>query len=529
MGNIVLVGFMGTGKTAVGKTLAAALGLAFVDTDAMIEMQTGLSIPEIFRTRGEPGFRAIEKEIVRGLAGATDHVIATGGGVVLDAENVRILKLLGPVVHLTAAPEVILARTGGDASERPMLAGTDALERIKELLAFRAPFYAQADDTIDTSNLDAYAVARRVLESVNGTTIRRVRVDLGPDSYDIVIGVSVLSHLGLLLRAFDLTSRALIVTNPGIGRCYGDTVERALRSAGFEPAVAEVPDGEAHKSLDWASRLYDAMLDHRMDRRSPVIAVGGGVIGDLTGFAAATYMRGVPFVQVPTSLLAQVDASVGGKVAVDHPRGKNLIGAFHQPRLVLISLDTLQSLPDRELRAGLAEVIKHGVIADAELFEYLEQHLDTVLARSGDALAHLVARSCEIKAEVVSGDEREQGRRVILNYGHTIGHAIEAQLSYTGLLHGEAVAIGMVCAARIAELMNLLDGESVDRIARLIERAGLPIAPLALDIDGMLRTMTHDKKTVGGRLRFVLPTRIGAVEVVDGVTGEMIRDSLRVR
>ena len=265
------------------------------------------------------------------------------------------------------------------------------------------------------------------------------------------------------------------------------------------------------------------MLSHRMDRRSPVIALGGGVVGDLAGFAAATFLRGIPFLQAPTSLLAQVDASVGGKVAVDHRRGKNLIGAFYQPLLVLASLDTLDSLPDRELRAGMAEVIKYGVIADAHLFTYIEGRLDEILRRDHGVLEHLVARSCEIKAEVVAGDEREQGRRAILNFGHTMGHAIETR---TGMLHGEAVAIGMVYAARVAERMGMLDGESVQRLVDLVCRTGLPHRCDGLDAGATIETMRFDKKSVGGRQRFILPNRIGEVTIRDDVPGDYIRSVL---
>lgn len=524
MQNIVLVGFMGTGKTEVGRVLADTLGMTFVDTDALIEARAGMTIPEIFKTRGEAGFRRIERLAVRSLDGVTGRVIATGGGAVLSDDNVRTLKSLGPLVHLTATPEIILARTRGDAHTRPMLAGGDALARIKTLLETRAPFYAKTDITVDTSHQDVYAVAQQILQAVDGAATRTIRVALGDAGYDILIGEALLRRLGLLLRRFNMTDRALIVTNPGLRNLYGETVEQALRSAGFKPATVEVPDGEAQKSLEWASRLYNAMLDHRMDRQSPVIALGGGVIGDLAGFAAATYMRGVPLVQAPTSLLAQVDASVGGKVAVNHPRGKNLIGAFYQPKLVLISLDTLRTLADRELRAGMAEVIKYGIIADAVFFGFLEEHLDALLVgRNPAALSRIVARSCEIKAGVVAGDEKEQGRRAILNYGHTIGHAIEAQFGYAGLLHGEAVATGMAYAARIAERMGLLDAASVSRIVRLIERTGLPSARKHLDVEELLETMRHDKKTVAGRRRFILPTRIGDVEIRDDVTEDLIR------
>ena len=520
--NLILIGFMGTGKTQVGRLLARTLNLRFVDTDALIEKQTGTTIPNLFSSQGEAAFRAIEKQVIQDLQDSTGQVIATGGGAVIDPDNLNVFKSLGRIVHLQATPEVILKRTGGNAAARPMLAGPDALGRIKTLMEVRSSYYAQADFAVDTTQKDVYDVTRTILGRIDATT-RTIRVELGEASYPVLIGTNLLPRLGLHLRRSRVTGRALIVTNPGLRQLYGSIIEEALRNCRFEPAIIEVPDGEAQKSLAWAARLYDAMLDHRMDRKSPVIALGGGVIGDLTGFVAATYMRGVPFVQVPTSLLAQVDASVGGKVAVDHPRGKNLIGAFYQPQLVLISLDTLGTLPNRELRAGLAEVIKYGVIADEALFTYLESHMELALEKDPAVMSHLVSRSCEIKAEVVSGDEREEGRRAILNFGHTIGHAIEAQFSYTGLLHGEAVAIGMVYAARIAERRGLLEANTVERIVRLIERAGLPVRKDNLDTDALLETMLHDKKTVGGRLRFILPTRIGSVDIRGDVQTEDIR------
>ena len=519
---IVLIGFMGTGKTAVGRRLARALDLPFVDTDTLIEEKTAKSIPELFETRGEAGFRAIEKEVVLGLADGERRVIATGGGAVLDPDNFDVLRTLGSVIHLTAPAATIMARTRGDAGVRPLLAGDDPLERIRSLLKARAPVYGQADHEVDTSRHTIDETVEMVMAWAQSPD-RVIRVDLGADSYDIVIGPSSLDRLGSLMASFDLTARALVVTHPGIGKLYGERTSDSLRSAGFEPDLMEVPDGEGQKSLEWAEKLYDAMLSHRMDRRSPVIALGGGVIGDLTGFAAATFLRGIPFIQVPTSLLAQVDASVGGKVAVDHRRGKNLIGAFYQPRLVLASLDTLDSLPEGELRAGMAEVIKYGVIADPDLFAYIEGRLDEILNRDPAVLAHLVARSCEIKAEVVAGDEREQGRRAILNFGHTMGHAIETR---TGMLHGEAVAIGMVYAARVAERMNMVDGDSVRRLIDLLQRTGLPQRCDELDASATIETMRFDKKAVGGRLHFILPTGIGEVVIRDDVPDDYIRTVL---
>ncbi len=525
-GNIVLVGFMGTGKSEVGQILAEGLGKTFVDTDAMIEAQTGQTIPNLFKEKGEIGFRAIEKEVVLSLSEFKEHVVATGGGSVIDPENMAVLRSLGPVVHLSADPEVILSRTDGDAGGRPMLKnlkGHDTLHRIKNLLDARAPHYGKADITVDTSTVDTFDVARQVIQQIDNVS-RTIHVDLDEKSYDIVIGDSVLPRIGLMLRQFNLTSRTLIITNPGLGDLYGNVIRTSLRSAGFEPAIAEVPDGEAYKTLESASKIYDAMLNHQMDRQSPVVALGGGVIGDLAGYAAATFMRGVPFIQVPTSLLAQVDASVGGKVAVDLPRGKNLIGAFYQPKLVLISLDTLETLSDRELRAGMAEVIKYGVIDDVDLFTYLEKNMEAILNRDTEMLSHLVARCCEIKAEVVSADEREEGRRAILNFGHTIGHAIESR---TGVLHGEAIASGMVYAAKIAQEMDMFDEGSVARLIELVERADLPAGCMGLDSEKIMGTMKHDKKTVGGQYRFVLPTCLGGVTIRGDVPTELIKSVLK--
>lgn len=521
-GNIILIGFMGTGKSETGRILASSLDLEFVDTDAEIEARSGKTIPELFKELGESGFRAIEKGVVNRLKDVQGHVISTGGGAVMDPENMRLFGEIGTTVHLTATPETILTRTNGDAGTRPMLAGTDRLARVNELLASRANQYAKAAITVDTTDRDPFDVARRVIDQIDQESTR-IRVDLGAQSYDVLIGVSIMSRLGLLLRGFDITPRVLIVTNPGLSELYGPAVETSLRLAGFESSTIKIPDGESHKTLESARRIYDAMLDHRMDRKSGVIALGGGVIGDLSGFAAATFMRGVSFIQVPTSLLAQVDASVGGKVAVDHPRGKNLIGAFYQPKLVLISLDTLSSLPDRELWAGMAEVIKYGVIADDTFFQYLEKHIEKALNRDPEVLAYIVARSCAIKAEVVAGDEREHGRRAILNYGHTIGHAIE---THTGILHGEAVSLGMLYAARIAHQMGLFNEDGVTRLTQLLKRAHLPTHRKDLDIGAILATMLHDKKTVAGQFRFLLAHGIGSVEIHDDVRTDLIEKVL---
>lgn len=339
-----------------------------------------------------------------------------------------------------------------------------------------------------------------------------VNVKLGDRSYPIYIGAGILSRLGELCRPHGFSKRALVLTNPEIGRLYGEGVLSALWEAGFEAALVEVPEGEEEKSLERAALLYRELLKFRLDRRSPLFALGGGVIGDLGGFVAATFMRGIPFIPIPTSLVAQVDSSVGGKVAVNLPEGKNLVGAFYQPRLVLADVALLATLPERELRAGLVEVVKYGVIADKDFFEYLEANLEAILARDPQALAYLVKVCCRIKAAVVEEDEKEQGLRAILNFGHTVGHALEALTSYRHLRHGEAVAIGMVAAAKLSERRGLCRGEDVKRIQALLMRLDLPLA-LPVRPHDVIEALFYDKKVQEGVPHFVFTLGIGQVTV----------------
>lgn len=354
-----------------------------------------------------------------------------------------------------------------------------------------------------------------------------VKVDLGERSYPIHIGEGLFSRAGEILKKTVGVRKTMVITNPTVGDLYLDALNQSLGRSGFQPCSVIVPDGEEFKTLQWADNLYDSLFDHRMGRDSIVVALGGGVIGDLAGFVAATYKRGLGFVQVPTTLLAQVDASVGGKVAVDHIQGKNLIGSFYQPRCVLISLDALDTLPIREVRTGLAEVIKYGIISDTELFAYLEGNLGALLEGRHDVLGFVVKRSCQIKASVVIKDEREAGQRALLNFGHTLGHAIEAATGYRLYRHGEAVAIGMVYAAEMAVKLKMTTGETLARIARLIEMAGLPTRSENTDPDRIIEFLHHDKKVRDDKIRFVLPKKIGQAIITDGVPEKLIREVLK--
>jgi 3-dehydroquinate synthase len=340
--------------------------------------------------------------------------------------------------------------------------------------------------------------------------MQSLTVNLGDRSYPIHVGARLLERAGELLRQAGLRGKVAVVTNPTVAQLYLDSLDEALRQAGFEVAPILVPDGEEHKNLKSLAAIYDRLIAERLERKACIVALGGGVIGDLAGFAAATYLRGVPYVQVPTTLLAQVDSSVGGKTAVNHDDGKNLIGAFYQPKLVLIDIAVLRSLPRRELIAGLAEVIKYGIIEDAALFSMLEQSIDKIIGLNQEMLTRIIAASCSIKARVVEADEREDDYRAVLNFGHTIGHALEAATGYRKFLHGEAVGVGMVKAAALSVNQRFCDAGSLKRVMALIQKAGLPVEiPPEVAPQSLIQAMEIDKKVAGGKIKFIMCEGIG--------------------
>ncbi|MDJ0554392.1 MAG: 3-dehydroquinate synthase [Microcoleaceae cyanobacterium MO_207.B10] len=353
-----------------------------------------------------------------------------------------------------------------------------------------------------------------------------ITVQLPQKSYEIAIAPGNLDQLGPKMQPLKLGQKVLLVSNPEIFAHYGERAIASLRQAGFDISHCILPAGEEYKTPQTLQTIYDAALAHRLERSSTMVALGGGVVGDMTGFAAATWLRGLNVVQVPTSLLAMVDAAIGGKTGVNHPQGKNLIGAFHQPRLVLIDPEVLKTLPVREFRGGMAEVIKYGVIWDAELFGKMENShgLDAIDNLTPGLLEEILIRSCQSKADVVAKDEKESGLRAILNYGHTVGHAVESLTGYTMLIHGEAVAIGMVAASRLAVELGMWDEESDRRQLALIKKAGLPtMLPSGLDIEEILVSLQNDKKVQAGKVRFVLPTGLGVVTVTDRVNADVLR------
>jgi 3-dehydroquinate synthase len=354
-----------------------------------------------------------------------------------------------------------------------------------------------------------------------------IRVPLGDRSYDVEVGRGLLKEWGARLHACGARGRVALVTSTPVDELHGETARRSIREAGLDPLALSVPDGEAAKTPAVAAELHERLLDAGAERGTWVLALGGGTVGDVAGYAAATFMRGVPFAPAPTTLLAQVDASVGGKTGVNLPRGKNLVGAFHQPELVLVDLATLDTLPGRQLAAGWAEVAKAALIADAELFRYLESSVDAVVERRPEAVSRLVASAIRIKAEVVGEDERDlNGRRALLNFGHTVGHALEGAAGYGTLLHGEAVAIGMSVASRIACELGFLSPEDETRSRSVLERLGLPVRLPAVSVDAVLERLKHDKKVREGRVRFVLTGPIGVASLHADVPHSLVRDAL---
>jgi shikimate kinase / 3-dehydroquinate synthase len=538
--NIILTGFMGAGKTVTGQEVAARLRRSFVDLDDIIVERAGKPIPAIFAEDGEPAFRTLEAAVCQEMSAPAGLVIAVGGGAVVNAANRAALSRGGTLICLDATPEAILRRIGDD-DNRPMLAGPDRLARIRGLLAQRAEAYAAIAEHLDTTHLSIAAAAERVMGIAAGLPEggHQLIVDCGMwisdssapsaqseirNQESAISGYAVLIAPGLLVQAGRRIAdagvkpgRCAVITNPNIAGCHGPILVETLTEAGFEPLVFEIPDGEAHKTLDTAAGLYASFTDAKLARNEPVIALGGGVVGDLAGFVAATWLRGVPFVQIPTSLLAMVDASVGGKVAVDLPAGKNLVGAFKQPELVLVDPDLLSTLPGAEFRSGLVEIVKAGIIGDEALFEGLA-------TRGPASLTAMIADAVRVKARIVERDPFEMGDRAWLNLGHTFGHALELISGYT-LRHGEAVALGMVAAAEMSADLGYCDAAIPSLVRETLTRLGLPTRH-TFDPAAAVAAMGTDKKRRGRALRFVLIKRIGAVTVADGVTEEAVLSAL---
>lgn len=502
MGVIVLVGFMGAGKSTVGRLLAGHLGVPFVDTDLDIERRAGISIPTIFATSGEATFRALEREAVGDALGRGDAVVAVGGGALGDPVTRAALEWTN-VLYLEVSFMEAMRRIGGAGAERPLLA-RDPKALFDER---RATYASAADVTIDTDGRTPDEIARAIAGRFGASTTNP-QIVVGTDPpYTVTVGTHLLDRVATLATA-PVARRVGIITHPEIA-VIAKEVAASYSAAGLEVSVFEIPSGEAVKSLGSAGAVLSSLARVGLERNDLVVGVGGGVVCDLSGFIASTYHRGIRCAYVPTTLLAQVDASIGGKTAVDLPEGKNLVGTFHQPIAVVCDVATLASLSDEEFVSGLAEVVKYGFIQDPTLLELVENHTDKLRARDASILEEVVRRCVGIKAAIVAVDERDAGPRAVLNYGHTIGHALEAARS-GALRHGEAVALGMVAAALCALEMGYSDDQLVARHRSVLERFGLP-ARIDTTLTEIEPYLLRDKKASGGP-RFVVLREVGRAE-----------------
>ncbi len=523
--NIVLTGFMGTGKSAIARVVAERLGRPLVDMDDVIVQRAGMSIPAIFARQGEDAFRRYERALCEELAAPAGRVIATGGGALVDPVNRDLLARGGYLIALDGDAEDLLRRVG-DGAGRPMLRpgddDDDSETRFRALWWERRPAYAEIPYHVDTTIRSQDEVVDAVLALVAAepqtwrvTTPGGGRVPSG--AYRVYLLAGGLERLGDELRGRDVGTNLVVVSDANVWPLHGGRLMEGLRRGRFEPREVVLPAGERFKTLATVNDLYDRFIDTGLDRGGAVIALGGGVITDMAGFAAATYMRGVPLVPVPTTLLGMVDASVGGKVAVDHPRGKNLIGAFAEPLMVMLDPTVLDTLPEVERLAGLAEIIKAGVIADPELFAAFEGRGDPAHGSATD-LRWQVARALRVKIDIVQEDPYEQGRRMVLNLGHTFAHAIEVLEDFR-LHHGLAVSTGMVAAAHLGEIRGHCSAETRERIIAVLRAHGLPTRYSTHPPEAIYRAMAADKKRRSGRLRFIVPRAIGDV-VIDADVAE---------
>jgi len=499
--SIFLYGPPGAGKSTLGQILAADLQLKFTDLDIEIARLARMPIPEIFASEGENGFRQKEKEMLFSLLNGHGHLIALGGGALLDPENREKVEDAGQVLCLTAHPRTLLDRLKSDPEKRPLLSG-DLVERLRDLLMHRVEHYASFSLKLYTEDIppqDAAWQAQLLLGSYHISGMG--------DGYDVRVLEGSLDYLGEHLEFRKLHGPIVLVSDENVSKLYNQRAVQSLQRSNYEVYEITFPAGENHKNMDTISRIWNTFLDAGLERGSSVVALGGGVVNDLAGFAAATYMRGVAWVTVPTSLLAMVDASLGGKTGADLEQGKNLVGAFHSPRMVLVDPDLLETLPKKEFLGGLAEVVKHAVIDDEELFERCSQGLQEVHSD----WSNLVSRAMAVKIKIIQKDPFEKHQRAVLNFGHTIGHALEKVTNYS-LSHGEAVSIGMVAETRLSQLAQITVPGMAAKIENTLSELGLPTEiPDTVDRSELLEAMEVDKKKADGTLRFALPIRIGSM------------------
>jgi len=503
MTHIFLYGPPGTGKSTVGEILARNLKLPFIDLDRVVEKNAGLSIPEIMDSQGEPAFRDLEAAALQNAVAEKESVIALGGGALLRNENLALARAHGAIILLMAQMETLVGRLNSESNKRPLLAG-NLSEKLASLLAKRREHYGSFQLRLDVDGVSAKKNALQAQAVLGRFHLKAM------GHYDAIVQEDGAGQLGDMLQVRGLHT-PILVTDENVAKFHAEKVTASLRGSGFDPKILIIPAGEAHKDLETVSRLWRGFLENGLDRKSTVVALGGGVIGDLAGFAASTFMRGIQWVAVPTTLLSMVDASLGGKTGFDLPEGKNLIGSFHPPKLVLADPTLLKTLPEAELISGLAEVVKHGIISDPELFALCGRGSGWVK----DNLEQVVKRAMAVKIKVIEDDPYEKGFRAALNLGHTVGHAVELVSGFE-LRHGEAIAIGTMVEAGYAERIGLAGKGLSETIAMTLSGLKLPTQiPDELPHEEILRAMRVDKKKNAKSIRFALPVEIGKVELVD--------------
>jgi shikimate kinase/3-dehydroquinate synthase len=533
--SIVLVGLMGAGKTSIGRRLAARLGLPFRDADQEIELAAGCTIPELFARYGEAAFRDGERRVIRRLLAGDPMVLAFGGGAYMDPTTREACRADAITVWLRCTLPTLVRRVAS-RDNRPLLAGRDREDTLRQLMETRYPVYAEADVIVDCGDEHPdHTTAGVVNALLDWKPARRLHVVLSSTSYDVVIGDNLLARAGALLAPKLPQKRAVVVTDRTVADLHLPALMAGLGETGIAASSIVVKGGEGSKTLDTYLDVVDQLLEARVERRTAVIALGGGVVGDLAGFAAATTLRGLPFVQVPTTLLSQVDSSVGGKTGVNTRRGKNLVGAFYQPKMVLADTGVLATLPPRELRAGYAEIAKAGLIGDAAFFAWCERHGAAVVGGDREAQAEAIKRACAFKASVVGEDEREEkpnDGRALLNLGHTFGHALEAEYGYDGgLLHGEGVAIGLGLAFKLSARLGHCTPADAERVIAHVSGVGmaadLSVLNRRFSASGLVAHMRRDKKMRDGALHFVLARGIGQAFTSADVPADAVTELLR--
>ncbi|OLC56914.1 MAG: 3-dehydroquinate synthase [Chloroflexi bacterium 13_1_40CM_4_68_4] len=519
---VFLTGAPGSGKTTVAPHLAKLLGARAVELDALVEQRSQRTVAQIFERDGERAFRGLERDALSSLPeGFAWTVVSTGGGVVMDAANRERMRALGVVVGLEADLDTLARRTAEGG--RPLLAGGERRARISSLLDERRDAYADADVHVRTDAREPQHIARAIAAAL--VAGRGVEVPVG-DSYRVHVHAGSLDELGALARGINLSRRVVVVTDRALATKLGGRVTKALAGAGIESAIVRVLVGEKAKTARSLDSLWRAFARAGLGRDDAIVALGGGSVGDLAGFAAATFARGVRWIVVPTTLLAMVDASIGGKTAVDLPEGKNLAGAFHDPALVVADPAVLTTLPARQLRSGMAEIVKSAIVADVDLVALLERIAPQLAARDESALFAAIVATARVKASIVERDPRERGDRAALNFGHTFGHALEAAGGFRRYTHGEAVALGMVFAAALAEELDLTRPGLRARVETLLAALDLPVRTRIPD-----RAWTYlqrDKKRRDGKVRWVLPRRLGSVSLVEDVPDSALHKAAAV-